>query len=124
VHSSLLSAATLLQSQLGGERGPNGRPAFSAFAVPIPASDGDLVISRSAPAGTVTAALGLDDPAKVPDTIAAHSLDRSLALLRAEGIDAVRVCPDPARLASDPWAARKLYHDRCAFVRPPWTFTD
>ncbi|MGH3823510.1 MAG: CoA transferase, partial [Pseudonocardiaceae bacterium] len=122
VRSSLLSAATLLQTQLGA-RGPNGRPQFGMFGVPMPALDGDLVISRTAPARAVTAALGLDNLTEVPALIAAQPVDRSLALLTAAGLDAVRACPDPAELASDPWAASLLHRERCAFVRPPWTFT-
>ena len=123
VRSSLLSAAALLQTQLGGCRGTNGRPDFGAFGVPLPASDGDLVISRTAPAPAVTAALDVDDLTELPAEIAAHPVDRSLALLTAAGIDAVRACRHPAELAGEAWAAGLLHHDRCAFVRPPWTFT-
>lgn len=122
VRSSLLSAAALLQAQLGC-RGPNGRPEFGAFGVPLPAADGDLVISRTAPVPVVTAALGVDDLVALPAEIAAHPVDRSLALLTAAGIDAVRACHHPAQLAGEAWAAGLLHHDRCTFVRPPWTFT-
>ncbi|MBV8994580.1 MAG: CoA transferase [Pseudonocardiales bacterium] len=123
VGSSLLSAAALLQSQLGGCRGANGRPEFGAFGVPIPATDGDLVISRTAPVHAVTAALGLDDLTELPAEAAAQPVDRSLALLTAAGVDAVRACHHPAQLAGDPWVAGLLHHDRCTLVRPPWTFT-
>jgi crotonobetainyl-CoA:carnitine CoA-transferase CaiB-like acyl-CoA transferase len=123
VRSSLLSAATLLQAQLGGIRGPNGRPEFGTFDVPLPASDGDLVISRTASARAVTAVLELDELAQVPAAIAAQPVDRSLAPLTAAGIDAVRVCHDLASLPSDLWAADLLHRDRCAVVRPPWAFT-
>ncbi len=122
VRSSLLSAATLLQGQLGGERGPNGRPEFGAFGVPQSALGGDLVISRTASGRAVTTALGLDTLAEMPAAIAAQPVDRSLALLTGAGIDAVRACQDPAELAGDLWAARLLHRDRCALVRPPWTF--
>jgi CoA:oxalate CoA-transferase len=123
LRSSLLSAATLLQTQLGGCRGPNGRPEFGAFGVPLAASNGHLVISRTAPVSAVTAALGVDDLTEVPAEIAAHPVDRSLALLTGAGIDAVRACHHPAELVRDPWAAKLMHHDRCAFVRPPWTLT-
>jgi CoA:oxalate CoA-transferase len=123
VRSSLLSAATLLQAHLGGCRGPNGRPDFGAFGVPLAARGGDLVISRTASVRAVTAALGLDDFSQVPAEIAAQPVDRSLALLTAAGIDAVRVCHHPADLSGHLWPAGLLHHDRCTFVRPPWTFT-
>ncbi len=122
VRSSLLSAATLLQAQLGGCRGPNGRPEFGALGVPLAASNGHLVISRTAPVSAVTAALGLHDPTEVPAEIAAHPVDRSLALLTTAGIGAVRACHHPAELVRDLWAAKLLDHHGCAFVRPPWTF--
>lgn len=123
MRSSLLSTVTLLQAHLGA-RGPNGRPEFEVFGVPMPAPDGDLVISRTAPARAVTAALGLENLTEVPGLIAAQPVDISLASLTAAGIDAVRVCPDPAELAVDLWASSLLYRDRCAFVRPPWTFAE
>jgi crotonobetainyl-CoA:carnitine CoA-transferase CaiB-like acyl-CoA transferase len=123
VRSSLLSAAALLQAQLGGSRRSNGQPEFGPFGVPLPAPDGDLVISRTAPASAVTAALELDHPAEVPAKIAAQPIDRSLELLTAAGIDAVRACHHPAELAGESWAASLLHHDRCALVRPPWSFT-
>jgi crotonobetainyl-CoA:carnitine CoA-transferase CaiB-like acyl-CoA transferase len=123
VRSSLLSAAGLLQTQLGGCRGPNGRPEFGAFGVPLPASNGDLVISRTASVRAVTAALGVPDLTELPAEIAAQPVDRSVALLTAAGIDAVRACHHPAELAGDLWAAGLLHHDRCTLVRPPWTFT-
>jgi CoA:oxalate CoA-transferase len=123
VRSSLMSAATLLQAHLGGCRGPNGRPDFGAFGVPLAASGGDLVISRTASARAVTAALGLDDFTGLRAAIAAQPVDRSLALLTAAGVDAARTCHHPAELAGDVWAAGLLHHDRCTFVRPPWTFT-
>jgi crotonobetainyl-CoA:carnitine CoA-transferase CaiB-like acyl-CoA transferase len=123
VRSSLLCAAALLQAQLG-ERGPGGRPELGLFGVPLPARDGDLVLSRTASARTVTAALGLGDLAQLPVAIAAQQVDRPLALLTSAGVDAVRACPDPGELASDPWAATLLQRDRCAIVRPPWTFTE
>ncbi|MGB7796887.1 MAG: CoA transferase, partial [Pseudonocardiaceae bacterium] len=122
VRSSLLCAAALLQAQLD-ERGPNGRPEFGSFGVPLPAMDGDLVLSRTASPRTVTAALGLGDMAQLPAALASQPVDISLALLTAAGVDAVRACPDPGELASDLWAATLLQQDRCAFVRPPWTFT-
>ena len=122
VRSSLLSAATLLQAHLGGCRGANGRPDFDAFGVPLAASGGDLVISRTASARAVTAALGLDDVTALRAEVAAQPVDRSLALLTAAGVHAVRTCHHPAELASDLWAASLLHHDRCTFVRPPWTF--
>jgi CoA:oxalate CoA-transferase len=124
VRSSLFSAATLLQAQLGGERGPHGRPEFGVFGVPQTALGGDLVISRTASGRAVTAALELDTLAEMPATIAAQPVDRSLALLTGAGIDAVRVCRDPAELAGDLWAARLLHRDRCALARPPWTFAE
>jgi hypothetical protein len=71
----------------------------------------------------VAAALDLDDLTEVPAEIAAQPVDRSLALLTAAGIDAVRACHHPAELVRNLWAAKLLVHDRCAFVRPPWTFT-
>ncbi len=122
VRSSLLCAAALLQAQLG-ERGPNGRPEFGVYGVPLPAMDGALVLSRTASPRTVTAALGLSDMAEVPAAIAAQPVDRSLALLTAAGVDAVRACPDPGELARDLWAATLLQRDHCAIVGPPWTFT-
>ncbi len=121
VRSSLLCAAALLQAQLS-ERGADGRPEFGLFGVPLPAMDGDLVLSRTASPRTVTAALGLDDLAQVPIAIAAQQVDRSLALLIAAGVDAVRACSDPGELARDLWAATLLERDRCAIVGPPWTF--
>ncbi len=129
VRSSLLSAATLLQAQLGGERGPHGRPEFGVFGVPLAALGGDLVISRTASGRAVTAALGLDNLgldnlAGLPTAIAAQPVDRSLALLTGAGVDAVRACQDPAELAEDLWAARLLHRDRCVLVRPPWTLTE
>ena len=99
VRSSLLCAAALLQAQLS-ERGPNGRPEFGYFGVPLPAVDGDLVLSRTASPRTVTAALGLSDIDEVPAAIAAQRVDISLAQLTAAGVDAVRACPDPGELAS------------------------
>ena len=123
VRSSLLSAATLLQAHLGGCRGPNGRPDFGAFGVPLAARGGDLVISRTASARAVTAALGIDDFSQLPAEIAAQPVDRSLALLTAAGIDAVRACHHPAELPGEAWAASLLHHDRPTLVRPPWTFT-
>jgi crotonobetainyl-CoA:carnitine CoA-transferase CaiB-like acyl-CoA transferase len=122
VRSSLICAATLLQTQLG-VRGPNGRAEFGMFGVPMPALDGDLVISRTAPARAVTLALGLENLADVPILIAAQPVDRSLTMLTAAGLDAVRACLDPAELANDPWTATLLHRDRCALVRRPWTFT-
>ena len=124
VRSSLLSAATLLQTKLGGERGAHGRPEFGAFGVPQAALGGDLVISRTASGRVVTAALELDTLAEMPAAIAAQPVDRSLALLTGAGVDAVCVCRDPAELAGDLWAARMLHRDRCALVRPPWTFAE
>jgi CoA:oxalate CoA-transferase len=122
VRSSLLSAAALLQAQLG-EREPNEPPELGAFGVPLPAVDGDLVLSRTASPRTVTAALGVSNLTEVPATIAAQPVDRSLALLTAAGVDAVRACHDPRELAGDLWAATLIHQDRCALVRPPWTFT-
>lgn len=122
VRSSLLSAAALLQAQLGGGRDFNGRPEFGEFGVPLPASNGDLVISRTSSPRTVTAALGLDDPAEVPAEIAAQPVDRTVALLTGAGIDAVRACQHPAELAGDLWAAGLVHRDHCTLVRPPWTF--
>ena len=122
LHSSLLSAATLLQAHLGGYRGPNGRPEFGAFGVPLAASNGQLVISRTAPVRAVTAALGVHNLTEIPAVIAAQPVDQSVGLLTAAGIDAVRACHHPAELVGDLWAARVLHHDRCAYVRPPWTF--
>lgn len=118
VRSSLLSAATLLQAPT-----LPGGPEFGAFGVPLPATDGDLVISRTAPPRTVTAALGVGDVAEVPAAIAAAPVGESLQRLAAAGIDAVQACPDPGELPDDPWAATLLHRDRCAVVRPPWTFT-
>ncbi|MGH3985115.1 MAG: CoA transferase [Pseudonocardiaceae bacterium] len=118
VRSSLLSAAALLQAHA-----PSERPEFGAFGVPLSAADGNLVISRTAPPSTVTAALGVGDVAEVPAAIAAAPVGESLQQLAAAGIDAARACPDPGELADHPWAATLLQHDRCAFVRPPWTFT-
>ncbi len=123
VRSSLLCAAALQQSQLGG-RGPNGRPEFSIFGVPLPAMDGDLVLSRTASPRTVTAALGLGDLAEVPAAIAAKPVDVSLALLTMAGVDAVRACSDPGELPRDLWAGALLHRDRCTIVGPPWTFTE
>jgi crotonobetainyl-CoA:carnitine CoA-transferase CaiB-like acyl-CoA transferase len=123
LHSSLLSAATLLQAHLGGYRRPNGRPEFGPLGVPLAASNGHLVLSRTAPIHAVTAALRVDNLTEMPDVIAAQPVDRSVALLTAAGIDTVRACRHPAELARDLWAARLLHHDRCAYVRPPWTFT-
>jgi CoA:oxalate CoA-transferase len=122
VRSSLLCAAALLQAQLS-ERGPHGRPEFGTFGVPLPALDGELVLSRTVSPRAVTEALGVDNLAEVPATIATHPVDRSLALLTGAGVDAVRACHDPAELATDRWAGTLIDRDRCAFVRPPWTFT-
>ena len=122
VRSSLLSAATLLQAQCG-DRGSGGRPGFGAFGVPLPAVDGDLVITRTAAPSAVIAALGVEDLEDVPTAIAAAPVASSLERLTAAGIDAVRACPDPGELADDPWVATQLHRDRCAFVRPPWRFT-
>jgi hypothetical protein len=82
------------------------------------------VISRTASGRAVTAALELDTLAEMPAAIAAQPVDRSVALLTGAGIDAVRVCRDPAELAGDLWAAGLLHRDRCALVRPPWTFAE
>jgi hypothetical protein len=112
----------LLQAHLGGYRGPNGRPEFGAFGVPLAASNGQLVISRTAPVRAVTAALGVHNLTEIPAVIAAQPVDQSVGLLTAAGIDAVRACHHPAELVGDLWAARVLHHDRCAYVRPPWTF--
>jgi CoA:oxalate CoA-transferase len=122
VRSSLLSAAALLQAHLG-ERGPTGRPEYGMFGVPLPAVDGDLVLSRTAPPHAVTAALGVSDLAEVPAAVAAQPVTESQQQLAAAGVDAVRACPDPAELADDPWADTLLYRDPCAFVRPPWEFS-
>jgi crotonobetainyl-CoA:carnitine CoA-transferase CaiB-like acyl-CoA transferase len=119
VGSSLLSAAGLLQTQLGGCRGPNERPEFGAFGVPLPASNGELVISRTASVRAVTATLGVPDLAEVPAEIAAQPVDRSVALLTAAGVDAVRTCHHPAELAGNLWAAGLLHHDRCTLINPP-----
>lgn len=123
VRSSLLCAAALLQAQLG-ERGPHGRPEFGFFGVPLAGVDGDLVLSRTSSPRTVTAALGLVDLAEVPAAIADKPVDVSLALLTMAGVDAVRACSDPGDLADDLWAGTLLQRGRCAFVRPPWTFTE
>jgi CoA:oxalate CoA-transferase len=122
VRSSLLSAATLLQAQCI-HRGSTGRPEFGVFGVPLPAVDGHLVLSRTAPPYAVTAALGIGDLADVPAAIAAAPVASSLERLTAAGVDAVRACPDPSELASDPWVATLLHRDRCALVGPPWRFT-
>lgn len=122
VRSSLLCAAALLQAQLP-ERGPHGRAEFGTFGVPLPALDGELVLSRTASPRAVTGALGVGNLAEVPATIATHPVDRSLGLLTVAGVDAVRACHDLAELASDRWAAALIGRDRCALVRPPWTFT-
>ena len=119
VRSSLLSAATLLQAHLGGCRGLNGRPDFGAFGVPLAASGGDLVISRTASARAVTAALGLDDVTGLRAEIAAQPVDRSLALLTAAGVDAVRTCHHPAELAGDLWVGGQPPAPRPLHVRPP-----
>ncbi len=121
VRSSLLSAADLLQAQCG-ERGSTGRPEFGVLGVPLPAMDGDLVLSRSAPPRAVTAALGIGELAQVPSAIAAAPVTGSLERLTAAGVDAVRACPDPSELVDDPWALTLLQRDRCAFVGPPWRF--
>ncbi|MGH3798611.1 MAG: CoA transferase [Pseudonocardiaceae bacterium] len=123
VRSSLLSAATLLQAQIG-DRDTTGRPRFGTLGVPLPAADGDdLVLSRTARPHAVTAALGVDDLAELPAALAARPVGESLQQLTAAGVDAVRACPDPGELADDPWAAALLHRDRCAFVRPPWGFS-
>ncbi|MGQ0776225.1 MAG: CoA transferase [Pseudonocardiales bacterium] len=122
VHSSLLSAATVLQAQLD-ERGPTGRPEWGVLGVPLPATDGDLVLSQTAEPHHVSAALGVSDLSKVPAVIAAQPVTESLQRLASAGVDAVRACPDLAELAADPWAATLLHRDRCTFVRSPWTFT-
>jgi crotonobetainyl-CoA:carnitine CoA-transferase CaiB-like acyl-CoA transferase len=122
VRSSLLCSAALLQAQLG-ERGPNGRPEFGAFGVPLPAVDGDLVLSRTAPPPAVTTAFGVSELTEVPAAIAASPVTESLQQLAAAGVDAVRACTDPGELADDPWATTLLHRDRCAFVLSPWVFT-
>jgi crotonobetainyl-CoA:carnitine CoA-transferase CaiB-like acyl-CoA transferase len=122
VRSSLLCTAALLQAHLD-ERGPNGRPEFGSFGVPLPAVDGDLVLSRTAPPPAVTTALGVSELTEVPAAIAASPVAQSLQQLTATGVDAVRACAGPGELADDPWAATLLHRDRCAFVRSPWEFT-
>jgi CoA:oxalate CoA-transferase len=122
VHSSLLSAATLLQAPWGNP-GSTGRSEFGTLGVSLPAVDGDLVIARTAPPHKVTAALGVEDLVDVPAAIAVAPVTESLQQLAAAGVDAVRACPDPGKLADDPWAATLLHRDRCALVRPPWRFT-
>jgi crotonobetainyl-CoA:carnitine CoA-transferase CaiB-like acyl-CoA transferase len=121
VRSSLLSAATLLQAQLSA-RDQDGRPRFGVLGVPLPATDGDLVITRTAAAHAVTAALGVGELAQVPAAIAAAPVAESLQQLAAASVTAVRVCRDPGELAAEPWVAPLLQRDRCAFVRPPWRF--
>ena len=122
VRSSLLCSAALPQAHLG-ERGPNGRREFGSFGVPLPAVDGDLVLSRTAPPPVVTAAFGVSELTEVPAAIAASPVAQSLQQLAATGVDAVRACADPGELTDDSWAAALLHRDGCAFVRPPWEFT-
>src|SRR5262249_24998907 len=122
VRSSLLSAATLLQAQLGGVRGPHGRPEFGLFGVPLPALDRDLLISRTPSARALTTALELDELTQLPAAIAARPIETSLARLRAAGINAVRACHDLAELAAENWPASLLHRGHCALVRRPWTF--
>jgi crotonobetainyl-CoA:carnitine CoA-transferase CaiB-like acyl-CoA transferase len=125
VSSSLLSAATLLQAgpaQAGpGGRAAHGRPEWGPLDRPLPAVDGYIVLSN-APPRDVAEALGAAGPAAVPAVIAAQPVAESRYRLAAAGVDAVRVCGDPAELADDPWASTLLEHERCALVRPPWTF--
>ena len=76
MHSSLLSAAALLQA-LCGEREPADRPEFGALGVPLPVADGDLVIARSLTPSAVSTALGVKDLADVPAAIAAQQVAES-----------------------------------------------
>jgi crotonobetainyl-CoA:carnitine CoA-transferase CaiB-like acyl-CoA transferase len=122
VNSSLLSAATLLQAQLG-DRSPDGRPMWGALDRPLPAADGHLMLSGNASAQRVAATVGVRNSADVPAVIAVRPVAESVHRLAAAGVDAVRVCGDPSELADDPWAAALLERDRCALVRPPWAFT-
>jgi hypothetical protein len=74
VHSSLLSAAALLQARaVSGV----GRPEFGALGVPLPAADGGLVVHRSLTPSAVTTALGVKDLADVPAAIAAQQVAES-----------------------------------------------
>lgn len=126
VRSSLLSAADLLLARLLpaelSDRGQAGQPEWGIVGVPLPAADGHLVLSRNISPYQAATALGVGDPVQLLVAVAAQPVARSLALLTAAGVDAVRACADPDELADDPWVATLLQRDRCALVRPPWTF--
>lgn len=126
VGSSLLSAAGLLQAPLlhaGGGAESTGRPERDLRGVPISASDGYLVLSRTADLCAVTQALGVDNAVDVPRAVAAAPVRESVERITASGVDAVRACPEVGELPEDPWTATLLQRDGCSFVRPPWTFT-
>jgi crotonobetainyl-CoA:carnitine CoA-transferase CaiB-like acyl-CoA transferase len=110
VDSSLLSAAALLQrAQTSGQQ--PSRPVWGPLDVPLPTADGHLVV----PAGTTPQQI---DTEGLRRTSTVQALDG----LRRDGIAAVRVCPDPGELATDPEVLPLLDIDGCAFVRSPWRF--
>lgn len=109
VDTSLLSAAGVVQAPL-----PLRRPVWGRWDMPVPAVDGHLVVAAGTDPAAADAALG--DPSALP-------VEQALERLSQAGITAVRVCPEPGDLATDPVCADLVDVDGCAFVRPPWRFT-
>jgi CoA:oxalate CoA-transferase len=109
VDTSLLSAAGVVQAPL-----PRQRPRWARWDMPVPASDGHLVVAAGTDSAMADSVLG--DPV-------ALTVEQALDRLSRAGITAVRVCSEPGDLATDPACADLVDVDGCAFVRPPWRFT-
>ncbi|MFY1694710.1 CoA transferase [Solwaraspora sp. WMMA2101] len=121
VDSSLLSAAGVLQGPvLRGER--PARRERDPLDGPLPAIGGQLAVPAGTTPQSLTRATSAVGPADALDRLAGLPVDDAVALLRAGGVAAVPVCPDPGLLATDPAFAELLDIDGCAYVRAPWRF--
>ncbi|WBB98906.1 MULTISPECIES: CoA transferase [unclassified Solwaraspora] len=121
VDSSLLSAAGVLQGPvLRGEQPahPRGGPLDG----PLPAAGGHLAVPEGTTATSLARITGGAGLAGALDRLAELPVADAVGQLRAGGVAAVPVCPEPGLLAADPTLAALLDIDGCAFVTPPWRF--
>jgi crotonobetainyl-CoA:carnitine CoA-transferase CaiB-like acyl-CoA transferase len=120
VDSSLLSAATVLQSVLHA-----GRAIWTPLHRPLATADGYVALSartRVEP-DRVAAVCGVGPSV---EAIAARFRQEPSRIwverLSDAGLAGIPVCTDLAALAADSRFAAALQHDICTLTRPPWEF--
>ncbi|WP_208813528.1 CoA transferase [Micromonospora echinofusca] len=129
VDTSLLGAATQLQTYTGRRAGVGGEaPPWQVWDRPLTTNDGAVAvrIGTDADVTTLFTALGLDpvgrDPAHLVSRTAGQSGAELAARLRAAGLSATEVTTDLDGLGTDPRFTAALTNEGACFVRAPWRF--